>query len=62
MNLNFLEKINSRVMASVYPTPHTIVYAPKGTKRIWISSGRVPLHDILNEKRYLNLTTLKNKL
>ena len=27
-------------MASVYPTPHT------NAERIWLSSGRVPLHTI----------------
>ncbi len=50
MNLNFLEMINSRVMASVCPTPHT------NAKRIWISSGRVPLHDYLIIKEYKNVS------
>ena len=35
-------------MASVCPTPHIIA------KRIWISSGRVPLDKIYNKEDYLN--------
>ena len=50
-------KISSGVMASVYPTPHTNV------ERIWISSGRVPLHNILSKKKYLNfLIDLKKSI
>lgn len=34
-----------RVRASVYPTPHN---------KIWLSSGRVPLHNFLMHYTYLN--------
>ena len=39
-----------RVMASVNPTPHT------NAERMWLSSGRVPLHNILTKKDYLNFS------
>jgi len=39
-----------RVMASVNPTPHT------NAERIWLSSGRVPLHDYLMFKGYKNVS------
>ncbi len=42
-------KIKCRVRASVNPTPHT------NAKRIWLSSGRFPLHDYLNCLNYLNV-------
>lgn len=48
-----LKKLKCRVMASVNPTPHT------NSKSIWLSSGHVPLHDILTKKDYLNLLVWK---
>lgn len=50
-----LEKQKIRVMASVYPTPHT------NAKRIWISSGRVPLDNICNRGDYLNFLEVQNE-
>lgn len=40
-------------MASVNPTPHT------NAERMWLSSGRVPLHDCLNYLNYLNVLVWK---
>ena len=38
-----------RVRASVYPTPHN---------KIWLSSGRVPLYDLVSRLNFINLVVL----
>jgi len=45
-NISVLRK--NKIMASVNPTPHTIA------KRMWLSSGRVPLQDIPRVRYYKN--------
>jgi len=45
-----MRKFKYRVMASVYPTPHT------NAKRIWISSGRVPLYKYIIVRNYIKLS------
>src|SRR3989338_9076595 len=44
-------KETCRVRASVYPTPHN---------KIWLSSGRIPLHISYNNEGYLNLSIWKD--
>ena len=49
-NISVLRK--HKVMASVNPAPHTIA------KRMWLSSGRVPLHDNSMIMGYKNVLVL----
>lgn len=50
-----IDRLKHRVMASVYPTPHT------NAERIWLSSGRVPLYEEYKRAEYIKLSIRQNE-